>query len=547
MKVAGLTLILLLGLHAGLAQEHPAASQAKPGMILPGMDTHHHPITTQNREAQRFFDQGVTLVYAFNYDEAVRSFRRAAELDPKSPMPYWGLGLALGPNINLDVDPEHEKAAYQATHKALKLAAHAPENERAYVEALAKRYSVEPGADVKKLAVDYKNAMRELAGRYRDDLDAATLYAESLMDLHPWALWTLDGKSTEDTEEIVAVLEGVLKRNPNHVGANHYYIHAVEASNHPERALASAERLATLVPGAGHLVHMPGHIYMRTGDYEGAAKSNEAAVKADQDYFHQIGVQPAMYSVMYYAHNLHFLVAARAMQGRYADARRAAGELISTVVDSVSELPMGEFYLPTPYFVELRSNRWEEVLKEPEPDSRWAMTVMFWHYARSVALAAKGDVAGAERERAAVEAVQEKIAPDAIFGVYFNKAHKFAELAVHILDACIAAGRGDRASAIEHWKQAVAVEDTLNYGEPPEWYYPVRESLGGALLRAGQFEAAERIFREDLERNPRNGRSLFGLWQSLKAQKKLADAEGIEREFKEAWRNADVALSIEDP
>ncbi len=546
MKVAGLGLAMLLVLQAGVAQEHPSVPQTKPAVLLSGMGKHHHPIATQSPEAQRFFDQGLTLVYAFNHDEAVRSFQRAAELDPKSPMPYWGVGLALGPNINLDVDPEHEKAAYQATQQALALSAHASEIERAYVEALAKRYSVEPGADLKKLSVEYKNAMRELVGRYPGDLDAATLYAESLMDLHPWALWTLDGKPTGDTDEIIAILEGVLKRNPNHVGANHYYIHAVEASNHPERALASAERLATAVPGAGHLVHMPGHIYIRTGDYEGAAKSNEAAAKADQSYFREIGAQPPMYSVMYYAHNLHFLAAARAMQGRYADAQRAAEELISTVADSVNEMPMGEFYLPTPVFVHLRFNRWDEILKTPAPASRWIVTGALWHFARGVALAGKGDVPGAERERAAVGAVGEKISSNEIFGAYFNEARKFVGLAVHILDARIAAARGDRAGAIEHWKQAVAVEDTLNYGEPPEWYYPVRESLGGALLRTGQFEAAERVFREDLERNPRNGRSLFGLWESLRAQKKLADAGWVEREFKEAWQSADVALTIED-
>jgi tetratricopeptide (TPR) repeat protein len=546
MKVTGLAFAILLALQSGFAQERRPVSPTKPAALLSGMGNLHHPVSTQSPEAQRFFDQGVTLIYAFNHDEAVRSFRRAAELDPKSPMPYWGIGLALGPNINLDVDPEHEKAAYEATQKAIALASNAPDNERAYVEALANRYSIKPGADLKKLSVDYKNAMRELASRFSNDLDAAALYAESLMDLHPWALWTLDGKPTEDTEEILSVLEGVMRRNPNHVGANHYYIHTVEASPHPERALPSAHRLRTLVPGAGHLVHMPGHIYIRTGDYEGAARSNEAAIKADQEYFRQVGGRPEFYSVMYYAHNLHFLVAARSMEGSYSKALRAAEELVSTVSEAVKEMPMGEFYLPTPYFVQLRFGRWDEMLKTKPPDSRWAMTTMFWHFARGVALAGNSDLEGAKRERTAVAAAQRTIPPNAIFGAYFNESHKFVELAGHILDARIAAAEHKYDAAIEHWKQAVAVQDTLYYGEPPEWYYPVRESLGGELLRAGQFQEAEQVFREDLKRNPGNGRSLFGLWECLKQQEKFSEAARVQREFDEAWKYSEMALDPAD-
>ena len=546
MKFLPCALALLLTLLSAVAQEHSSRAPAQTAILLSGMGNHHHPIATPSPQAQRFFDQGMTLVYAFNYDEAVRSFDRASELDPRSPMPHWGRALALGPNINLDVDPEHEKAAYEAVQKALTLAPNAPEYERAYVQALARRYSIQPGADLRKLALDYKHAMGELVRSYPDDLDAATLYAESMMDLYPWDLWAADGRPTEFTEEIIDVLESVMKREPNHVGANHYYIHAVEASSHPEHALPSAERLKTLVPGAGHLVHMPGHIYIRTGDYEGAALSNEAAIQADQAYFREIGYRPAFYSVMYSAHNFHFLVAARAMQGRYADARRAAKGLIALVGDAVKDMPMGEFYLPTPLFVELRFNRWEEIMKVPEPDQRWVMTGAFWHYARGVAFAARGDVTAAELERAAVAAAGARIAPDAIFGAYFNPAHKFVELAEDILDARIAQARGDRAGAIEHWRKAVAVEDSLRYGEPPEWYYPVRESLGAALFADGRYAEAAQAFRDDLERNPRNGRSLFGLMESLKAQKELAGTEWVGREFQKAWKNAHVTLRVSD-
>src|SRR2546426_10816606 len=280
-------LAALLVLAGGLqvrAEEHGMPRRAAPVRLMAGLGDHRHPIATAEPEAQRFFDQGLNLVFAFNHEEAVRSFARAAELDPKAAMPRWGIALALGPNINLDVDPARERAAYDAVQKALALARGAPAHERAYVEALARRYANDPRADLKALAADYKNAMGEVMRRYPDDLDAATLYAESAMDLHPWQLWTSDGKPAEGTEEIVATLESVLRRNPNHVGAIHYYIHAVEASPNPERALAYAPKLPTLMPAAGHLVHMPAHIYERTGDYGSAARSNVEAAKADEAY-----------------------------------------------------------------------------------------------------------------------------------------------------------------------------------------------------------------------------------------------------------------------
>src|SRR5436190_14742379 len=277
-------LILILTLGCAYGQHQHESAKANRTTLFPGLGRHHHPIATSSAEAQKFFDEGLTLIYAFNHDEAIRSFERAAALDPSAAMPYWGIALALGPNINLDVDPAGEKKAYEAAQKALSMLERAPENERAYIDALGKRYSIDPKADLKKLAVEYKDAMGELARRYPDDLDAATLYAESMMDLRPWQLWSADGKPAEGTEEIVAVLESVLKRDPQHTGANHFYIHAVEASPHPGQALASADRLAQLAPAAGHLVHMPAHIYIQTGDYEAAAKANEQAAEVDRNY-----------------------------------------------------------------------------------------------------------------------------------------------------------------------------------------------------------------------------------------------------------------------
>ncbi len=316
----------------------------KPATLMSGLGSVHHPVSTTSPEAQKFFDQGLALVYAFNHEEAVRSFKRAAELDPRMAMAYWGTALALGPNINMDVDPQREKAAYDAVQKAISLVATTDTNERAYIEALAKRYSIDPKADLKKLAADYKSAMGELVKNYPDDLDAATLYAESAMDLRPWQLWTREGKPAPGTEEIIAVLESVLRRDPNHPGAIHYYIHAVEASPNPERALAYAPKLGKLMPAAGHLVHMPAHIYARTGDYENAARSNEDAAAADRAYIAASGTQ-GVYPLMYYSHNLHFLAIACSIEGRFADAMKAAKQLEANVGPHLKEMPMLEGFM----------------------------------------------------------------------------------------------------------------------------------------------------------------------------------------------------------
>jgi tetratricopeptide (TPR) repeat protein len=537
---------LLVPAVALLLNPHLSRAESRPPALMSGLGQHHHPISTKNPAAQRFFDQGLTLVYGFNHEEAARAFQRAAELDPQAAMPHWGVALALGPCINLDVDPPHEKAAYEAVQRALSLAQDASESERAYIAALAKRYSPGHAAHLKQLDVDYAQAMRELSRRYPDDLDAATLYAESLMDLRPWKLWGLDGRPAEDTEEIVTVLESVLRRDPNHLGANHYYIHATEASPHPERAFASALRLETLAPAAGHLVHMPAHVYMRTGDYLAAARSNAIGAEADRLYLRQSGTAGSMYDMMYYAHNLHFLAAARSMEGRFADAKQAAADLVAHVQPMVHDMPMAETYLPTTIFVLVRFRRWEEVLKLPAPDASLAMTTAFWHFGRGSAAAAKGQIGVAETERAALEAARQQTPADLEFSFFFNKARVLLDLAANVLDAHIATARGDRDRAIEHWKEAVRIQDGLNYGEPPEWFYPVRESLGGALMRSGEAAQAEAVFRADLEQNPRNPRSLFGLLKSLEAQKKTSDAEWVRREFKTAWENADITLRVED-
>jgi hypothetical protein len=522
-------------------------AQSNPPVLISGLGHHHHVISTKSAEAQRFFDQGLTLVFAFNHEEAARAFQRAAELDPQSAMSYWGIALAFGPCINLDVDPPHEKAAYEAVQKALSLTPGATESERAYIQALASRYSADPKADLRKLDAEYARAMRELSRRYPDDLDAATLYAESLMDLRPWKLWSLDGHPAEDTDEIVEVLESVLRRDPDHIGSNHYYIHTLEASTHPERALPSAKRLETLAPRAGHLIHMPAHIYFRVGDYAGAARSNALAAEIDRVYLHQSGTIGSMYDILYYAHDLHFLAAAYSMEGKFAFAKQAADELAAHIGPMVlHDIAMAEPYMPTPMFILLRFHRWDEVLKLLPPDPHLAMTTALWHFARGSAAAAKGQIEIAENERKTLEAARRETPAETEFSMYSNKAQTFLGLAVNILDARIATAHADREHAIEYWKKAVEIQDSLYYGEPPEWFYPVRESLGGALLQSSHPAQAEAVFRADLERYPRNPRSLFGLWKSLQAQKKTSDAEWVRREFEAAWKSADVPLELDD-
>ncbi|MEK6301420.1 MAG: hypothetical protein AABO41_11910 [Acidobacteriota bacterium] len=535
---------LLLDGHVVQAQhQHAGAPAEKPAMLLPGMGDLHHPISTTNPEAQKFFDQGLTLVYGFNRPEALRSFKRASELDPRAIMPHWGIALASGPHINMDGDMDVDgKAGHEAIQKARSMSSGAPEHERAYVDALAKRFSSDPKADQGTLARAYVKAMGELTGRYPDDLDAATLYGEGLMVLSRWKWWTPDGKPGEGTSDAVNALESVLRRNPLHPGANHYFLHAVEMSPTPERALPSAARLMGVVPGIGHLVHMPGHIFMRLGDYELAAFTNDRAVAADQVYMKLTGVEPNVYTLGYYSHNIHFVAMANAAQGRFEDAKRAADLLAANAAPAVKVMPMmADYFMPVQLYVLLRFQKWDDILKSAAPDQQLVFLSAFWRYARASALAAKGNKDEARKEQRAFEEARNKVPADAMMS--FNSARDVLNIAAPVLEARLA--KDDRA-AIEHWKRAVAAEDTLAYDEPPTWYYPVRESLGGALLRTGQTAEAETVFREDLKRNPRNPRSLFGLMESLKAQKKTTQADWVRREFEAAWKRAQVQLRIED-
>jgi tetratricopeptide (TPR) repeat protein len=535
--------LLALPEASGQQHAHPAGSP-RQATLMSGLGAVHHAVSTKNPEAQRFFDQGLALIYGFNHEEAVLSFQRAADLDPECAMAYWGIALAVGPNYN-DAEPDlnREKTAWDAINKARSLAAHATEPERAYIEALEKRYSDEPKPDLQKLAVNYKNAMSELAKRYPDDLDAATLFAESAMDLHPWQLWSADGKPADGTEEIVATLQSVLKRDPRHTGANHFYIHAVEASPNPGQALESANRLAQLAPAAGHLVHMPAHIYIRTGNYDGAMRSNEKAAEVDRDYIQRFNVT-GMYPAMYYNHNIHFLAIAAGIEGRYEDATRAAAQLIKNASPLVKEIPMMASFLPTQELLLVRFGRWDEILRLPEPDKAELSTHALWHFSRGMSYVGTHKLDDAEAERDALLKAAGEVPAETMLG--FNHAKDLLSVAGHLLEGRIALARVNTQAAVEHFRQAAEIEDKLLYDEPPDWFIPSREALGHALMVTGNYREAEKVFREDLARHPASGRSLFGLWQCLKADGNKTEAKRAEADFREAWKHADVKLSLDD-
>ncbi len=543
------TLVLLLRLAAFVTaqnHEHHNMAAPKPVTLVNGLGDLHHPVSTKNPEAQKFFDQGLRFIYAFNHDEAARSFGKAAELDPKLAMAYWGVAEAVGPNYNDPASEDRFKQAHDAIQKAVNLSANASPSERAYVMAMAKRFPADPKSDLRKAAEDYRDAMRDVVKSFPDDLDAATLFAESGMGLHPWGLWHVDGTPETGTEEIVATLESVLKRDPNHLGAIHYYIHAVEASKNPERALAGANKLAAMAPAAGHIVHMPAHVYIRTGDYAAAVKTNQDAAAVDRAYMKSSGAQ-GIYSMMYYSHNLHFIAMCSAMNGDYAEARKAGDMLAAHVGPHVKEMPPLEGFMTIPMAVGIRFHKWDDILAAKAPDPEMKTTTGFWHFARGMAFAGKGKISEAEAEYKIISDAEKATPDDAIFQMPINnKTKDILKIAGDALGAQIALAKKDSATAVSMLRDAVAIQDTLKYGEPPDWFYPIRESLGGVLLMSGDAKGAEQVFRDDLARNLRNPRSLFGLHQALKAQDRSYDAWFVEKQFRESWKGGEGKLKVED-
>jgi tetratricopeptide (TPR) repeat protein len=510
----------------------PAQTQVK---LYTDLGTHQKAIGTKVPEAQKYFDQGLRLVYGFNHAEAIRSFTRATELDPACAMCWWGIAYAYGPHVNAGMDSASGVIAYQAAQKARSLSNSAPPWQRAYIEAVVARYAAVPPANRASLDSAYSRAMLNVARTYPTDLDASALAAESLMDLRPWNYWTSEGKPYPGTDEIVRQLESVIARNPNHPGACHYYIHAVEAVN-PQLAVPCAERLARLMPGVGHMVHMPAHIYVRVGRYKDAAQSNVHAIHSDETFI-EGQPQATVYSLAYYPHNIHFLAFVSTMAGKSAQAIEAARTLKSKVNLDVAK-SVGMLQEMVPYYVLTLTTfgRWDEVLAEPLPPAEIRFPTAMAHYARGVAYAAKGNFANAKVELDTVMAIDAATPADA-------EAKAPISIAVHALMGEIATRSGKTDEGIAHFRQALAIEDKGLYFEPPKWYYPIRQSLGAALLKAGRNADAEQVYRDDLKRFPENGWSLYGLAAALKAQGKTAEAAAVEKRFASAWTDADVKLT----
>ncbi len=528
------------------AQEHqhppsqPTTADAAGGTPLyQNLGNLEHPITTSSPTAQQYFNQGLRLVYGFNHDEAIRSFKEGLKHDSTCAMCYWGIAYALGPNINLPMDSSAVRPAWEAVQQAVRFTGGVTPRERAYIEALSRRYSTDPSASRASLDSAYAEAIRLVAYAYNKDDDAATLYAEALMDLRPWNYWTNGGRAkAPSTLEQLAVLERVVRRNPDHPGACHYYIHAIEASNEAKKALACAERLGSLMPGAGHLVHMPTHIYIRLGKWDIAADRNVHAVHADEEYIKE-RKPTGVYPMAYYPHNYHMMWYALNMLGRSADALEAAHGVIKNVpVDAVRQAPPLEYFSPTLLFTLARFSKWDDVLSQPAPPKDLRYTTGIWHYVRGLAYTGQDKLDAAAGERDKLLAISNQVPADAFANL--NSVQSLLAIAKGHLEGEMAARQGKTQEAVVHLRKAAAGEDELTYDEPPPWYLPIRQRLGVVLLEAGRPVAAEKAFRQDLVRRPENGWSLRGLAQSLRAQKRNKEAAAIEARFQKAWSKADV-------
>jgi len=523
--------------------EPPQQSTSPTGAIAPRLQklgSHVFPVSTKNQRAQLFMNQGLDLSYAFNHAEAGRAYREAARLDPDLAMAFWGEALALGPNINAPMDPANEPKALEVIQKAVALKAKASPREQALIDALTQRYSGH-AEDRKARDVAYADAMRKVHLQFPDDQDISMLYVESVMDLRPWGYWTRDGTPYERTTEIVALTEQVIARNPLHPAALHLYIHLMEAYQ-AEKAEPAADRLQTLMPAAGHMVHMPAHIYQRVGRYADAAHSNELAIAADEDYISQCRAQ-GLYPMAYYPHNLHFLWFAATAEGRSKLAIEAARKAASQVSDeTLKAVPLLAGFRVVPYFALTRFGKWDEMLREPAPPVTSAYMTGMWHYARGTAFLGKGQIDSADQEFAKLESTMaDKSLDQPLFSP--NTGRQVLSIAREVLAGGIAAAKKNYDPAIAHLERAVRLEDALVYTEPSEFHYPPRHALGAVLLEANRPAEAETVYWEDLKRNRENGWALFGLMQALKAQGKNEDASLVEARFKKAWARADVTLS----
>jgi tetratricopeptide (TPR) repeat protein len=522
----------------------PAGGAASPpASRITGFGPVHHPVTSKVAEAQQFFDQGLGFCFAFNHEEAIRAFRRAAELDPSLAMAHWGIAYALGPNINMPMDAATEPAALEAIRKAQSLSGGASEAERAYIDAMAKRYGEPAGENRAARDSAFALAMDAVRKRSPADLDASVIYVEAMMNLRPWNFWAPDGSPQPGTEEIIAVLEDVLRKNPQHTGANHYLIHLVEASTRPDRGLPAAERLTGLAPEAGHLEHMPAHIYGRLGQHQRSAELNVRASAVDRAYIEK-HKPTGIYPHMYYNHNLHFAAYSYAEIGQYAAARPYADQVSRLSADAVEQMAMLEVFTPTTLLIDIRCRKWKDVLATPEPKASMPITRALRHFGRGLAYANTGKLKDARAEQQAMRDALTRIPESAYVG--FSPASRLLVIPTAMLEGRIAEAEKRWDEAERALQTAVAAEDSIAYNEPPDWYLHARESLGGFHLRRKQWTQAEQVFRAALVKHPDSARSLFGLAEAQSGAGKKDEAQTTRAKFQTVWAKADTKLAIAD-
>ena len=547
-NIKSLFLIFLILFASACSNNSDHQLTGKAGApLLKGLGDHSHQISSNVDGVQKYFDQGLIMAFAFNHAESIRSFKAAQNLDPNCAMCYWGEALALGPNINVNSDgkvimaPENRIAAFKAINKAIALSGTVSEKEQAFISALSSRYNGNPKSNRDPLDIAYANAMEKLSKKFPDDNDAASLFAEALMNTMPWNYWAEDGDPKPNTIKVIDSLENVLAKNPNHPLAIHLYIHAVEASSNPGRAEGPADRLGKLVPGAGHLVHMPAHIYWRIGRYHDASLVNIEAAKVDEDYIAQCNAQ-GFYPALYYPHNIHFLWAASTMEGRSELSIESALKVSKYVrIEQIKQIPFLEFFHTIPLLSYVRFAKWDEILAYEKPIDEFKFSLGLYHYARSIAFASTGNT-----EQAITE--QEKILPlrDApeikVIIRAGQPSDKLLEIANHLAMGQIELANMNLDASIMHFKMAVETQDALPYREPEFWYYPTRQSLGHALLLNKDFEEAISVFNQDLKDYPRNGWSYYGLYKGYKALDKVELSNEALIKHQEIWQMSDIEL-----
>lgn len=547
-EIVVLVMVMVTGMIMTSCREKSDVQKSlteKMAPLLEGMGDHAFDVSLKDTLAVEYFNQAIMLTYGFNHNEAERSFRQVAVLEPNHPMAWWGVALVQGPNLNLAMLPEAVPVAWEALQKAQELKFNGTQREQDYIDALANRYAENPPEDRSSLDRAYADAMGELAAQYPDDLDAQVLYAEAMMDLHPWDFWTKEGEARPWTPKILATLESVIERNPDHPMANHLYIHATEASKNPEKALPSARRLANAVPGAGHLVHMPAHTYIRVGMYHEGTMANERAVESDKQYMEQVKEQ-GVYPLGYVPHNYHFLWATATMEGREKRSLEAAVNTAEMVDKEMMRQPgFGtlQHYSVIPLYGYIRFGKWDEILSYPKPAEDLIYPTGVWHYARGMGYVGTDSLAKAKEELEFLKTIASNDTLKDVTIWEMNTTQELMQIASRILEGEIAAQEKNYDQAVAMLSEALTIEGNLNYNEPPDWFFPVRHNLGAVLLDAGREIEAEQVYRADLREFPKNGWALFGLHQSLLAQGREDEARNVKRQFDEAWQYADIELS----